>query len=203
MTNFELVIQLTKQDTQKINQDGMKVAMTKGVHTPGDPHPIWAVFSPFERNSVLWHNEYGVYASPNQVQPETVITASSTLYPASSGVVYPFVDNVFGEPKDSVQPNNYAIENDTTTTLTFGLAQTVTANGSTFGAQPASAITVLPQFRAMFEPTEDISVFLYREVDLGTIIVKTEGPVLTVDMASSPTQTIHYNGSEFVLGPLP
>jgi hypothetical protein len=86
--------------------------------------------------------------------------------------------------------------------LTFGLLQGVTVNGSKFDANPVIALAMQNGMLGEFTPTETISVFLHNQTNQGTIIMVTEGPVLTVDMTANPTQTIHYNGSEFVPGPL-
>ncbi len=40
------------------------------------------------------------------------------------------------------------------------------------------------------------------ETDNGTTIIISETAALTVNMSDNPTQTIHYNGTEFVLGPI-
>jgi len=203
MSNFELSIQFTQSDTRTINNDGVVVSIVKGIHeSAADPKPLWVAFAPFEKNTVTWEGVYGVYASPDPVQHETVISASSTQYPANPGVIYPFLSNVFDSPEGSVQPGNYAVENHAGERLTFGLLQGVTANGSKFDANPVNAVAIENQDMAVFEPTETISVFLHKKTDLGTIIVVIEGPVLTADMATNRTQTIHYNGSEFVLGPM-
>lgn len=203
MSNFDLSIQFTQSDTQTINRDGFVVSIVKGIHSSSDdPKPLWATLAPFEKSTVTWKGSYGVYASPDPVQSETVISASSTQYPARPGVTYPFANNVFNSPEGSVQPGGYAVENNDGRMLTFGLLQGVTVNGSKFLANPVNAVAVPNQQAAVFEPTETISVFLHMHTNSGTVIVVAEGPVLTVDMAANPTQTIHYNGSEFVLGPL-
>jgi hypothetical protein len=202
MADFELTIQFTQDDTKTINSEGFVVAIVKGPHSQPDPKPLWAVLVPFEKNVVAWQGIYGLYASPDPVEQETVISASSTQYPAEPGVVYPFTNNVFDAPTGITQPGDYAVENNTSEVLTFGLAQTVTANGKTYDASPVNALAFGNQMTGIFEPTETISVFLHKETVAGAIIIVTESAALTVDMAANPTQTIHYNGSEFVLGPL-
>lgn len=201
MSNFELSIQFTESDTQTINNNGFVVSIVKGIHkSADDPKPLWVMVAPFEKNVVTWESVYGVYASPDSVQSETVISASSTQYPANPGVIYPFKNNVFNSPESSVRPDAYAIHNTAVEMLTFGLLQGVTVNGSQFDASPVNAVAIKSQDLAVFEPTETISVFLHKKTEGGTIIVVTEGPILTVDMASNRMQSIHYNGSEFVPG---
>lgn len=203
MSNFELSIQFTGGDTQKVNSDGFVVSIVKGIHNSStDPKPLWVGFPPFENNTISWHDEYGIYASPNPLKPETVITASSILYPAKPGFVYPFADNVFGLPTGTAQPGVYAVNNNAGKLLTFGLLQGVTVNGKEFEANPVTAIAVQNQEEASISPSATISVFLHRKANLGTVVITTEGPVLTLDMAANPVQTIHYDGSRFASGPL-
>lgn len=202
MAHFELSIQFTKNDTKTINSDGFVVAIVRGLHSQTGPQPLWTALAPFEKNVVTWQGVYGVYASPDPVEQETVISASSIQYPADPGVIYPFSNNVFDSPTGTTQPGSYAVENNTSEALTFGLAQTVTANGKTYDSSPVNAFTILSQQTAQFATAETISVFLHKRTVVGTIIIVAESEALTVDMAANPTQAIHYNGSEFVLGSL-
>jgi hypothetical protein len=135
------------------------------------------------------------------VQQETPITASSTVFAARSGAVYPFIANVFGAPQGNIDPAYYAAHNLSGETLTFGLLQQAVVNSRTMAPVPVSAQTCPDQAVASFMPTDTISVFLHKEVDMGTVIAITEGPALTLDMAANPTQTIYYDGTRFVVSP--
>ena len=201
MSNFELTIQFTKSDTQKLNDAGYVVAFIKDVYLSDVPKPLWATLAPFETNTFAFQDEYGLYASPDPVQRDTVITAFSSQFPAQSGVIYPFDDNVFLPPAGSVDPKQFAIANKTPGALTFGLMQEATANGRSVVA-PATAVSVLAQQQVVFEPTDTVSVFMYQKTVTGTAVIISESVALAVDMAADPTQTIHFDGIKFVPGPL-
>jgi hypothetical protein len=202
MTSFTLVVIFTAGDTQSINAAGLKVTLVKGPHpSPTDSTPLWLQFAPFETNTLTWEDTYGVYASPDPVQQETPITASSTLFAAQSGVVYPFANNVFGDAEGSIDPAFYAVYNLSGETLTFGLLQQAVINDHTMAPTPVNAVSYPYESVASFTPTDTISVFLHKEVETSTIISTTEGQALTLDMAANTTQTIYYDGSQFMLSP--
>ena len=202
MASYRLTIIFTAADTQSVNAAGMKVAVVKGPHPSAmDTAPLWLQFAPFETNVLTWTDSYGLYASPDPVQAETPITGSSTLYPADSGTVYPFANDVFGTPEGSIDPSFYASHNQSGRTLTFGLLQPAVVNGATIPPTPVNAVTSFDQTVASFVPTATVSVFLHKEVDLGTVVSITESSALTVDMATSPTQTIYYDGTSFTTQP--
>jgi hypothetical protein len=202
MSGFTLTVLFTATDTQSINAAGLKVTLVKGSHpSPTQSTPLWLQFSPFETNTLTWTDTYGVYASPDPVQQETPITASSTVFVAESGVVYPFSNHVFEAPQGTIDPAYYAAHNLSGETLTFGLLQQAVVNDLLIAPAPVSAQSCPDQAVASFMPTDTISVFLHKEVDTGTVMVVTESPALTLDMASQPTQSIYYDGNQFVVSP--
>lgn len=202
MSKFQLTIELSAEDTSKLNSEGFMIAIVRGKHTPDSIQPIWNLLSPFETNVLAWDNTYGLYASHDPIEVETVITASSTQYPAQQGVIYPFQNNVFGDPSGATPPNTFATINKTTEAISFGLLQTIISNGTTYDERPVTVASLSVMTTGTFEPSDDVSVFLYQKVENGTIVAKTEGPVLVVDTATEPMQTIHYNGEVFVKGSL-
>lgn len=207
MSNYRLLIEFKPGDVAKLNEGHFKVALVKGIHNRKmDPKPLWAVFKPFEGNVVTWNDEYGVYASPDPITNETVISASSVQYPARPGSVYPFFDdNTFGPPEGAVQPGDYAVQNNAGEMLTFGLLQGVAVNGAKSDVSPVDAVAAKTGQVVTFQPTETISVFLYcLDSSNPVVTIHEEGKVLVLDMASNPAQTIHFwhEGSQFVHGPV-
>ena len=100
MSPYELTIELSPEDTETLNEKDQVVAL---VPFFGDSHAemIWVQLAPFETNLVTWGSELGLYASPDAVEQEGAITASSTVHPAKAGCLYPFANGVFGAPVDS------------------------------------------------------------------------------------------------------
>lgn len=199
MSNFELSIQITESDAQAIRESGFSVTIAKSINSTIGSSPFWLVLAPCETNTVNWDDDYGVYASSDQ--PGFMISASSTEYPVSPGVVFPFTNGAFDSPDGpALPPSGYGVLNNTGGTLTFGLLQRAIVNGKGSDANPVSAVAVASQGLELFQPSEAISVFLSQETSI--VVIETAEAGLTLNMADNPTQSIHYNGSRFVLGPL-
>ena len=207
MTDFQLTIEISRQDTEKINQEGFKVTLARGDLSPGQPLLLWTSFAPFQRNEVHWKDVYGLYASPDPVEPYpnvTRITDLSVQVPAEPGVVYPFANGVFGAPGGQVDPDQYAAENKTSRSLTFGLTQAITANGEELAAPPINGIALPVEQQVVFLPLDEVSILLFREVTEGEVTIDTqEGLLLLHFSAEDPELTVHWNGEAFEKGPLP
>ncbi|MEH2237065.1 hypothetical protein [Nostoc sp.] len=196
MVNYQLNIRLATQDVRTINGAGQKVAIVKSVgNTSGTP-VIWVGFAPFENNQVSWQNQYGVYASSTQVQSGATIFKTSAVNPASANTFYPFVNGTFNSPNPpGGGDNTYGISNNYSQQFTFGMAQSVTANGNTFDANPLNAVPVLSKQNAVFTPIEIVKVFLFGNFDNGVIISNITSNALIVDLTKDPNPTIKYDQS--------
>lgn len=204
MSSFDLTIQFAAEDAQAVNAASQQVSIVKKVGGASGSSVVWVAFPPFENNEVTWEEKYGVYSSTTSVQNGATIVKTSAVNPASSGVVYPFELGAFSSPTGALSPNDYGIQNLSPMGLTFGLAQSVTANGSIFAASPLNAVPVLTQQSSTFTAIEIISVFLHSQFNNGVVISDILGPALEVDLTNSPTQTIHYDAKTgaFITGPL-
>lgn len=206
MTEFQLTIEISRQDTETINEEGLAVTLAKGDLSPGQPLLLWTSFAPFERNVVSWKEVYGLYASPDPLASYptvTNITDLSSQVPADPGVVYPFANGVFGAPGGQVEPNQYAAENKASRGLTFGLTQAITANGEELAAPPINGVGVPVEDQAVFQPLDEVSIFLFREVTQGGVIIDTQVGLLVLPYsADEPDLVVHWNGEAFEKGPL-
>lgn len=204
MSQFQLNIQFTTADVHQINAVNQKVVLVKEVGGASGSTVAWITFSPFENNQISWEEEYGVYASTSSVEAGAEIIKTSAVNPAADAVIYPFETGAFDSPTGNIGANNYAIENETSQTLTFGLAQSVTANGSIFAANPLNAVQVLTNEQAKFTPIEKVKVFLHGEFNNGVIITNITSSALELDLTVNPSMTIHYDSTQgrFMLGAL-
>jgi hypothetical protein len=194
MANYQLNIQIATQDVQTINAAGQKVAIVKSVGNSSGTPVIWVGFAPFENNQVSWQNQYGVYASSTQVQNGATIFKTSAVNPASANVYYPFVNGTFNPPTTPGGGNNtYGITNSYSQPFTFGMAQSVTANGNAFEASPLNAVPVLSNQNALFTPIERVKVFLFANFDNGVIISNITSNALEVDLTQIANRTIKYD----------
>ena len=203
MADLSLRIQLTSNDTREINEVGQKVTIVKEVDGTNGSRTVWLAFSPFEGNDVEWQTEYGVYASNTQVLPGATISMLSSVNPAQKELSYPFENGTFGNPTNELPDMSYGVRNNSPDLLTFGLAQAVSANGSRFDSNPLNAVPIRNSQNGIFRPVERVQVFLSANFDNGVVITNVIGDALTVDLTNEPNQTIHFNGSNFVPGPLP
>lgn len=205
MSSYELDIQFTASDTQQINNNKQKLTIVKEVGGTSGSMVVWLAISPYQSNTITWDENYGVYASTSLVEAGATIVKTSFVNPASSGVTYPFENGAFDAAKgDLTDPNSYGIENDTTGVLTFGLAQSVTANGTPFDTNPLNAVSVLTSESAIFTPIEKLQVFLHAVYNNGVVISDVDSPALTVDLTGTTKVIIHYDGTSghFMVGPL-
>lgn len=206
MTEFRLTIEISSQDTEKINEEGLLVTLVQGDLSQAQPVLLWTSFAPFERNLVQWKDVYGLYASPDPLKPYpnvTQITDLSSQVPANPGVVYPFANGVFGAPGGQVEPDQYAAENKASRALTFGLTQAITANGEEQAAPPINGVAVPAEDQVVFEPQDEVSILLFREVTEGGVIIDTQEGLLALSYsAEHPDLIVHWNGQAFEMGPL-
>ena len=204
MAAYNLTIQLSNEDVHTINAAQQKIVIVKQVGGSSGSPVAWVTFSPFENNLVSWEQEYGVYASTTQVQAGATIQKTSAVNPATSGVIYPFETGSFGDPTGNAGTNNYGVENEYSQQFTFGMAQSVTANGSKYDAAALNAVPVLSNEQAIFTPIEIVSVFLHAQFNNGVIISNITSNALDVDLTSEPSVTIHYDSSQgkFIMGAL-
>lgn len=209
MASYELTIRLNPEDTHTINAAKQKIVIVKEVAVNSDSDSdaskvAWLSFSPFENNVITWQTQYGIYASTIEIQAGAKILKSSSVNPASSGVIYPFETGAFDTPYGDAGQNNYGIENKYDTLFTFGMAQSATVNGSLFDAHPLNAITVLSQEQAIFTPIEKLSIFLNAKFNNGVILSSVSNKALDLDLTSTPSRVIHYDKEQgkFIQGDL-
>ena len=198
MASYKLTITLNAQDVHSINAAKQKIIIVKEVAVNSDSDAeasqvAWLSFSPFEYNEITWEAEYGIYASTTQHQAGANILKSSSIHPASSGVIYPFETGAFDKHSGVVGINNYGIENRHDEDFTFGMAQSAKVNGTTYHAAPLNAVTVLSQEQAIFTPIEKLSIFLNGKFDNGVIISSVRNKALKVDLTSTPFLAINYD----------
>jgi len=206
MSQYGLTIQFETADVHNINKECKKLTIVKKVGGQSGNQVAWITFNPFENNEVNWTEKYGVYASSTEVKAGATIAKISAVNPASDACLYPFETGAFNDPETGIDPNDYAVKNmyKDGKQFTFGLAQSVTANGSKFDASPLNAIAGFPSDKLIFTPIEVVSVFLHAHYDNGVIISNVDSEGLEVDLTDVPEQTIHYdhNSGLFVPGPL-
>lgn len=205
MSSYKLTIQFKTKDVHIINESKQQITLVKEVHGSNGSPVSWVTFSPFENNVITWEEEYGIYVSITEIKAGANIIKTSAVNPATSGVCYPFDTGAFKSPETGKhKENSYNIKNETSKKYTFGMAQSVIANGKKFDANPLNAVPVLSHEPAEFTPIEKLQVFLHAEFDNGVIITHIDSKALSLDLTDKSTAIIHYDqvSGQFLEGSL-
>jgi hypothetical protein len=177
----------------------MKIVLAKLVGG-GNPNVIWGVFEPFETNKVEWTEEFGLYASPTKIENGAEIHKYSEVFPAQDAAYYSFnPDYTFSGPftgsgasgVGQLKVNNH-MPKDPYSTLTFGLEQKVTLNGTVIDAHP---INIVPADSSItFIPLKTIFVWTQNFLTSGTVITQIYSKRTSVTFGESKiSQTLAYD----------
>jgi hypothetical protein len=183
MPIYTLNIDFDKTALDTIYKAGEKVTMIKQVAN-GTP-VAWVSFYPFENNSVVWEEDYALYASTTEIQSGATIMKMSDEQ-ASEQMMYDFQSGNFGVPVPSGQLSKgmYGVTNmtpiDQAVGLTFGLAQSVQVNGTAYVNKPINADYVPSKHTSTFTPYEVIKLFLGNEINDGMVVSEVFSNALTL-----------------------
>jgi hypothetical protein len=183
MADYKLNIFISGPDLSTIDRCKQRVVIVK--HSSGGEQLAWVTFKPFERNCVEWTEEYALYASTNETQNGAKILKMSDCI-AQAQVNAIFTKGWFSDfescalPANTFKVTNKHVDN---RVLTFGLAQSVLVNGTSFDNHPLNAVPVALNHSATMSPIERISVYLAANLDSSTVL--TEVDSLRLDLTYS------------------
>ncbi|WKD50794.1 hypothetical protein [Microbulbifer spongiae] len=199
MPTYTLNIDFCKQDLDTLYKAGEKVTLIKQ-SSNGQP-VAWVAFYPFENNTVIWEQEYALYASTTQIEGGATIHKMSDDM-AQEQMMYAFQNGNFGTPHASSQlsEGQYGVANQTpidqAAGLTFGLAQSVQVNGSAYPNKPINADWVPSKHVATFTPYENIMLFMNNNIQDGMVVTEIFSPSLTLTFGGATTElTANYNAA--------
>ncbi|UCH98429.1 MAG: hypothetical protein JSV88_16730 [Candidatus Aminicenantes bacterium] len=200
--NYTLDLIIDNDSLRIIRAAQLKLTLAKPVGG-GTPNVTWLVFDPFGGNKVEWQEEFGIYASPNQViQNGAVISRLSEVFPALDAAYYSFnaAATFEGPFTGSGAPGKgqYKVNNDMPNTsypvLTFGLEQKASINASGIAPSPINAALVPAAFQVTFTPLTTVFVWLQAEFTSGTVITDINGNATSVTFGGAITsQTLVYD----------
>jgi hypothetical protein len=201
MSAFQLTINFTAADLQTIYAAKENIVLIKSV--TGEAQFSWLSFAPFESNVVGWdEGQYSIYALMGQ--GGTVVTSSSEQA-AQPSQNYTFDQSgAFSQPTAvPIGQNAYQVTNQCSPgqDLTFGLAQTVTVNGTAIDNAFINSQFIPMGQHAIFRPTTQLFIFLASAVPAGVIIdPATESGVVsqstTIEFVNGEiAATVTYNGN--------
>lgn len=113
MPTFTLNTSFKESDLQMFFATGTNIVVAKPSNNNGLPNVAWIVFRPSLDNSMVWEEQYGIYASTQRVVNGAVLTQmSSTPFPATDGQVYTLEPaGFFGQPHSGGIPGSFTAIN--------------------------------------------------------------------------------------------
>jgi len=200
MSKYLLKVLIDPETVKFFSDNNQKIVIVKKVNN-GDPstaNVAWVTFTPFEVNTVIWEDIYGLYSSYTELQGNASIVKSSYVL-ASTKNTYPFESGIFSSPvlDSSISDNTYEVLNKMSEYeyLTFGLAQNVQVNGLSYEGNPINATSVLPNQVASFTPNERIYIFMQSNIDNAVLISGVTSTELDIDFTGKSEVTIKYDNS--------
>jgi len=139
----------------------------------------WQVFPPFEHNVVTWSESYFLYVTTTALETGAVLILSSvTAGPAVPGWTYTLSEGTFTGASGA--GDTFNVSNQMSSgSLSFGLAQSATVNGSAALA-PLNAVPVLFGQGAQFTLPSTVLLFLSSCNAQGTVIPAVPDNALSV-----------------------
>lgn len=228
---FSLTIEIDSTGLTNLNTAGQQIGITTCFQIPSDLAVVWVAFRPTLTNTVTWQDDFSVVAQlgVSGVGSRLTVNASD---PASGGNTYPFRGGQFQSPTSGLPLSQYAVDNQQGSTITAGVARSVTANGTPFDTLPLNGDILLNGDTGFSTPLDQILVYTASSLQNGLVLDSTTlssnprftslicrgragilqpftaqiavGTPLLVDFSSQATQTIHYadNTNAFAPGPL-
>ena len=197
---FTLNISLSGSDVNHIKKELQQtVTITQSNPDPSAPGlPVaWVSFSPYEVNQLTWEVPVGIYAATElQHGYGTLQQVSTTEYPADTGDLYVFSDNVFNKPvPNGGDDGTFYVQNHNGGGLNFGLTQTCMLNGGVLGDGPAplSVTQVGNGEAATFQIESNIWVYLSSVTNNGTVISSVSSDALKLTMVEFSSVTLEFD----------
>lgn len=173
MPIFTLTVEIKAADLTLIREIGQKIVLVKSFET-GPGNVAWVAITPFENSLIEWAAQpYGLYASNEQDSGGAVIRSEAFQDYAQPASQYTFLENGTFQsptPDPSLQLNQYKVLNQFGSAMTFGMTQQVQANGTAYDRALLNASTVPNQNLVVFEPEDQVTIFLSTDVEPGQII---------------------------------
>ncbi len=203
MPDFQLTAIIDTTDLTTISEIGQKIVLVKSFAPQGPANVAWVAVTPFESNAIEWAAQpYGLYASQQQDSGGVIIRSEAFQDDAQSASQYTFLENgTFQGPTadPSLQQNQYKVLNQFGSTTTFGMTQPVQANGNAYSRALLNASTVPNQNLVIFEPEDQVTIFLSTDVTAGQIIeipsIATAAAASSGGVITSQATTLDFSNS--------
>lgn len=198
---FSLTITLDQTAVSNINAAGQAITLAQSVTAIAESAAdgissrdstaataiAWLAFSPFEKNTVSWGGDLGLYATTTPLDPGSVLAINSHTAeqnPIQLGFVYTFANNVFTSAAGT--GDAYVVDNQESQqqgAFSFGLLSTATVNSSP-STGPLDALPMLSNQDGFFYPPTAVYIFLSSASQNGTVLPVIPSGALELDLTS-------------------
>lgn len=190
--NYTLKLTFTVAQLNLINETGMSVIIAKPV-TDEKPNLAWLSFRPTINNTIVWEEQYGIYASTVDTLSGATITQTSTVpVGATPNALYTLGrdGNISGPGSRAGSPHSFSVLNQfqngsATSFMTIGLTQDAEVNGMIISENPVSAARV--PYLSTAEMTPDTGIYI-------SLQSQSSGAMLT-KVTSTMTRLVFRNGA--------
>jgi hypothetical protein len=195
MQKYRLNINFDAQSLDTIYGCHQRVVLVK--HTAEKNYAVaWISFQPFERNFIDWEENFALYASTSNTEHGTRINKMIDT-PGECQTNAIFNRGYFGvkEHLKDISPNTYAITNNDNyyNYLIFGLAQSVSVNGTDFNNLPINAVCV-PRCRLVtMTPLEKVDVFLQANIGTSAVVNEVSSNALSLVYDGDVEKTVFFD----------
>lgn len=171
--NYQLHINFTEEALEVISKEHQKVVLVKETAGNKDTAVAWVSTKPWIKNTIEWTENFAVYASNSEIMHGATIEKMSDKS-ANSSVPYKLKEGTLkpGNIMVSDAEDSYIIRNEQADcpTVTAGLAQSVSVNGTTYVNNPINAVSLPFGQTATMTPIERVRIFLQNDINDGTVI---------------------------------
>ena len=202
MVSFTLNTAFTNEDLQRFLASGSNVVVAKP-NGGGTPNIAWLVYRPLITNSVVWEEQYGIYASNTDITVSGAVInqMSKSEFPAVDGKTYTLnAAGSFTTPQSGGRPGSYYAVNEYNNNpkgyLTFGLFQDAVVNGNPANGNAVSAAAVLYNSTAEMTPFTTVYLWIQSQVTSNTVITTVTSPMTQVTFGGKVTSiSLQYDPS--------
>ncbi|HIJ84246.1 MAG TPA: hypothetical protein HPQ00_08590 [Magnetococcales bacterium] len=203
MASYTLNASFTNADLNLFYQTGTNLIIAKPTQqSSGVPNVAWLVIRPMQSNTIVWDENYGIYASTSSITNGATLTKMSTSgMPAVMGRMY----NLSPAGTIDIQPMSGDLSSFTLTNLynapgtfmTVGLYQNANVNGSAILGNALSAAPVIYSYQAVITPFTTIYMWMQSQVRSNTVITNVTSTMTQVTFGGGVnTASMQYNPSD-------
>ncbi|WP_152985833.1 hypothetical protein [Aeromonas veronii] len=188
--NYELDIAFTNDQLNTLWLTNTNVVIAKPSSDGGTPNVSWQVFRPMQANSVIWEEQYGVYASTSGISNGAkLVQLSSTGIPAETQSLYKLqASGAISNPTSGGVQGAFSLlnqYNSATGYMTVGLYQNATVNGTQIAGNAISAAPVLYQSTAQMTPYTTLYIWLASSVASNCVVTNVTSPMTVLKFGGS------------------